>query len=877
MKKIRTYDFLAFSVLGLCIIYFILTIFIQFNIYISYSVAVLLGMDIFSLIIMHNHDKLLRKNEWLERRARLSNDISYRIKLAGENSFNNLPIGILVLNKDDNHIEWANEYARGIFHSSLNKNTGLIDKKISDFNLIDNGKKLEGVLAVSNEFDFTINGRHYKINVERQDNIVYLTDITDLKNLQALYDDRTVAAGIISLDNYEQAFASADAQEKASRNGEIIGLFNDWAKKYDLYIRGYSEKEYLVLMDRKQLSSVEADGFDIIRDFNEYCKNNSLKMTLSIAICSVDTNPNKSFDDKNVNLTEEQKSTFSNINSISDVMDKVKSYLNLIYNRGGNQAVVVTDKSKEAKFYGGKSVGMSSIDKIGVSNQAKDLFSEIQKSDKVIIMAHKNTDADAFAGSIAAAKIVKAFDKEAYIIFDEDLADPTVTQLWEEMENEHVNLLNDDLIHFVTPLKAMTLITKETFLLICDVQVVNQLISEKLYKKAGKTCKIGFIDHHRTGEDPVKENLVYKYNDTTASSTVELVVQFFNYLDEERKQKIEISEFEASMMLLGIIIDTTNLMFRISANTFEILANLQEYGANMSKARAYLREYYDEYSKKADLLNKIERYRDDYGIIVLRDKIYSRQDLAKFADEIINFKDFKAGFCIGEIVSIEAGKKTNQIGISARSLGEANVEIIMKGLGGGGHFNNAATQLPGITIDDALIELKNELDITYDKDGEDVKVILLNDVKGKGKKGDIVDLASGYANHLIRTKDAILATPDNINELKRQNDIEKIKAQEYLEEMRKLKEKLENGKIYCEVKTGEQGKIFGSVSTKTIIDEIKKEFDVTIDKKKMEISIFDSSNNLIDKKIEQLGSYDVKIQLHKEVDVTIKLFVVESK
>ena len=150
-----------------------------------------------------------------------------------------------------------------------------------------------------------------------------------------------------------------------------------------------------------------------------------------------------------------------------------------------------------------------------------------------------------------------------------------------------------------------------------------------------------------------------------------------------------------------------------------------------------------------------------------------------------------------------------------------------------------------------------------------MKIILLKDVKQKGRKGDIVDVANGYANHLIKIKDAVLATPDNINELKRQNDIEKIKAEQYLEEMRNLKEKIDNNSINCSVKVGNEGKIFGTVSTKMIIDELNNQLGVVIDKKKMTITL---PNN----KIDALGTYEVTIQLHKEVTAKLKVNVVEN-
>ena len=148
-----------------------------------------------------------------------------------------------------------------------------------------------------------------------------------------------------------------------------------------------------------------------------------------------------------------------------------------------------------------------------------------------------------------------------------------------------------------------------------------------------------------------------------------------------------------------------------------------------------------------------------------------------------------------------------------------------------------------------------------------MKIILTKDVKGKGKQGDIIDIPSGHANYLIRSKNAILATVDNLNDQKRKNEQEKIEAQKHLEEMKKLKEELESKQGEIEVRVGKEGKMFGTVSTKQIVDEIKTKYDITLDKRKI----------LYDKEIDKVGTYSIPIQLHKEVTANIKLFVVEKK
>ena len=216
-----------------------------------------------------------------------------------------------------------------------------------------------------------------------------------------------------------------------------------------------------------------------------------------------------------------------------------------------------------------------------------------------------------------------------------------------------------------------------------------------------------------------------------------------------------------------------------------------------------------------------------------------------------------ASFCIGYI-----GEET--VGISARSLGDINVQVVMEQLNGGGHFNNAATQIRNITIEEAkkqLIEvLKN-----FEKSGENaiMKVILIKDVKGKGKEGEIIEVASGFANHLIRNKQAVLCTDDNLKELKKKNDIENQKALALLEEMKKLKVFLEENPVTMQVKVNKEGHI----TSKQVVDEIKNKFNIVLDKRKF----------LNFEDISALGTYNLEIALHKDVKGQVIVHVVEKK
>lgn len=775
--------------------------------YISLSVIVA-SLTYFYMIGKANRN--IKRLRWLENRLKLWNLISYRVKKAGEYAFNHLPIGIIIYN-EEKVIEWANAYAKEIFMSPL------VDRKIEIINpeLFD---KING----EENFEMTIYGRHYRCNVISDHNILYFLDQTDLKDLQQKYRRSLLAVGFLNLDNLDTALTALDAQERAMQMSNLIGLLSDWSNKHDIYLRGLSEARYLLFMTFAQLRELMDDKFSVLDDIQNYCQKEDLRITASLGIACKD-------------------------DGITRLVELAEEQLELALNRGGNQGVVLIDN--QIHYFGAKTTSLETRSPIFVRVKAEMLADMIKHSRDVLIMSHKDMDADAFGSCLAIHKIVAALKKESKIVFDESSVDETIRAIHNIIQKEHINILD----YFVAPRKAVDNITNDTLLVIVDCQYQTLLTSEKLYKSANK---IAIIDHHRRNNNAIS-NYDYLYSQSSASSTVELVAEMFQYISNE----IEISEIEATWMLMGILVDTNNLMYRTSYRTFNVLAVLQKLGAEIPRAQRYLRENFGEYVKRMSILNNLEIVDGKYAIAACSaDEIYSRAFLAKIADNIISVHDIKASFCIGRI-------DENEIGISARSLNEVNVQVIMEQLNGGGHFNNAATQIKDVTVEQAKEMLIDKLSRLEDGGMTTMKIILTKDVKGKGKAGDIIDIPAGHANFLIRTDQAVLATVDNIKQLEKKKREEKEAMEKHLNEMRELKSVIESKPVHVHVRVGKEGKLFGSVSTKQIADEFKAQHDLILDKRKM----------LPDKIINSLGTYEIPIQLHKEVTALMTIHVVEKK
>lgn len=772
------------------------------------SIAIL-SSSLTTLFMMHVANKNRKKLEWLENRMKLWNTISYRVKKGGENAFNNIPIGIIVYS-DNGQVEWANNYAKEIFLSPL------IERNLDVIN-IDLYSKIKSV----NEFEIDIYGKSFFCNVIRKDNLVYFTDITEIKLSEQKYKSRMLAIGILSLDNLHQALESLDAQERSMQISNIIGILGDWSDKFDFYLRGYSEEQYLLVMNKSQLQELIDDKFKVLEEIKEYCIKEGLRITASIGIACEDI-------------------------SVSELVEKAEEQLDLAINRGGNQCVLSINN--EVTYVGARTNSLETRSPVFVRLKTETLSDLIINSSKVYVMSHSSMDADAFGASLATYHIAKALNREVKIVFDEELVDETVTNIYNIIKKEHVNILD----YFIDPKTSIEKITDDTLLIIVDTQYQNLLLNEKVYKRAKK---VAIIDHHRRNNHAI-DKYDFLYTQSAASSTVELVVEMFNFLEDD----INLSSVEATWMLMGIIVDTNNLMYRVSYRTFNVLASLQRYGADMAKVQRFLREDFDEYVKRMTILNNLQIVDGKYGVALCNDDIYPRAFLAKIADNIISVNNIKAAFCIGKI-------GYDEIGISARSLDEVNVQLIMEQLGGGGHFNNAATQIKDSTMEDVRDALIEKLRKIEDGGLTTMKIILTKDVKGKGKAGEIIDIPAGHANFLVRSNQAILATVDNIKQLEKRKMEAEEAEEKHLNEMKQLKVEIEAKPVTIAVKVGKEGKLFGSVSSKQIVDEFKLQNNINIDKRKM----------LFDKDVDSLGTYKIPLQLHKEVTATITLHVVEKQ
>jgi ribosomal protein L9 len=312
-------------------------------------------------------------------------------------------------------------------------------------------------------------------------------------------------------------------------------------------------------------------------------------------------------------------------------------------------------------------------------------------------------------------------------------------------------------------------------------------------------------------------------------------------------------------MLSGIMVDTNNFMYRTGSRTFEACAILRKFGADTFKVKNILREGLAEIQRKSELLTMAEVVHKRFSIVIIpREMNATRSFLAKVADDLLEIEDTVASFSIGFLGS-------TTVAISARSLEGFNVQVLMERFNGGGHLNNAGAQIETQDINQVRLDLIQLLNETVQEE-KPMKVILIKDLRGKGKKGEIIDVATGYGNYLLTSEIAIEATQENLQSIELEKEKRNQEEKKLVEEMKSLKEKIEKLPVRVFVKIGENGKFYGKINSKQISDEFKKQHKLDIDKRKIQLK----------GSIQSLGSFKVDVKLHKSVTAKLEVLVVEE-
>jgi len=575
--------------------------------------------------------------------------LTHRVKKAGAEVVQELPIGMLVYN-EDKIIEWHNPYIGKVFEQESIVGQSLHHVHPS----LKLGKDTE------QRMDISMGESYYRCLIRPDDRLIYMYNITEQTTLARRYEEEQIALGILMLDNLDEVAQGMDDQTRSLLLAKVIGAITEWANQNHIYIRRSASDRFFVLMHTKTLREIEQSKFDILDEVRDLTGDLKLPLTLSIGIATG---------------TEQ----------LTELGSLAQSSLDVALGRGGDQAAVRADQ--RLSFYGGRSNAVEKRTRVRarvISHALRDLMKE---SDKVIIMGHRYPDMDSMGAAVGVLKMAQVCGKEGYIVLEDD--NPSIHRMLQELE-QHESIQK----WIITPEQALSITNQRSLAIVVDTHKSSMVAEPKILQHTGR---IVVIDHHRRGEEFIDDAILI-YIEPYASSTCELVTELLQYLQD----RLPMETIEATSLLAGIVVDTKSFSLRTGARTFEAASFLRRNGADSALVQQMLKEDLEEFIQKSEIIKHAEIWHSCIAICAADEEHkYSQLLIAKVADTLLNMTEISASFVIAE-------RPDGLIGISARSLGKVNVQVIMEQLGGGGHLTNAAAQLEG-TIDEAQSELKRLL------------------------------------------------------------------------------------------------------------------------------------------------------------------------
>lgn len=621
-------------------IYLIITILILFvgGIFILYfdiySLFVYLLVIIFLTLPIYLYGRKVEKinKKYVE-------ELTFKIKDSAEKGLNKYPIGIIIVDSKKN-IEWVNNY--------IYKHLDM--EYVIGENVTDVVPEIKSLFTEEDTVDnqFHIEEKYYKVNYQKDTGYIYFFDITETKLVMQRFKDTRPCVMAINIDNQEDVYDSLKDEEATRLDSKITSLLTGFAKQNGIYLKRMDEDRFIGLLNVKDLQEIEKDKFSIQDDIRKLKEEFGAQVTISVGVGS-------------------------GTDFLPELGELAKTALDLCLGRGGDQ-VAIKEVDGTIRLYGGKTNPQEKRTRIKarvISNALSDI---VKESDKVMVMGHTKPDFDALGGCVGIYEFARLNNRECYIVLNDSDKDETITKIMNEVEkDDHFDGV------FIDSDTAWSYMTPQTSLVIVDTSDSERVLDVALLNKATKKI---VIDHHRRGENIIANPLL-TYIEPYASSASELISELLEY--EARGKSI--NNTSSTIILGGIVVDSQNFATRTGSRTFDAAAYLRSNGADPIRVKTILKEPLENFINRTEIISLAKKIKENILVsLAPSDKYYTNVMLAQCADALITIKDVEASFVIGKLDS-------EKIGISARSLGNINVQMIMERLGGGGHLANAATQI----------------------------------------------------------------------------------------------------------------------------------------------------------------------------------------
>ncbi len=493
---------------------------------------------------------------------------------------------------------------------------------------------------------------------------IFLFDETEVNDLKRINIEQKNVCGYIYLDNYDEVMENVEEVRRSLLTALIDRKIKKYFADYDAVVKNTEKDRYFITMKRLHFDRLVENRFDILEDVKTVKIGNEMSVTLSMGF---------GMDGR----------------TLIDDAEYARSAIDLALGRGGDQAVVKA--SDKTTYFGGKSQQIEKNTRVKARVKAHALGELIEQKERVFCMGHQITDIDSFGAAVGIYRATRQLDRKCHIVIN------TVTQ----SIRPFVDAFSEDPDYepdmFVTSAEALSMADSDTSVLV--VVDTNKPSITECPDLLRKLRTIVVLDHHRVGTETV-ENATLSYIEPFASSACEMVAEILQYISDN----IRIKSVEADSLYAGIMIDTNNFMAKAGVRTFEAAAFLRRSGADITRVRKLFRNDIDAYKARAEIVKRAELYLGKYAVSTYDGNSLESPTVvgSQAANELLNINFVKASFVLTEY--------QGRIYISARSIDEVNVQMIMERFGGGGHMNIAGAQLSDISLDGAREKLEEIID-----------------------------------------------------------------------------------------------------------------------------------------------------------------------
>ena len=493
---------------------------------------------------------------------------------------------------------------------------------------------------------------------------VYLFDTTEINRCIRENREQRMVAGLVYIDNYDEALENVEDVRTSLLVALIERKINKYFNAYDGIVRKLEKDRFFVVMQEKALEQIRENKFDLLQDIKTVNIGNEMAITLSISIGSGG-------------------------NTYMDCMEYARSAMDLALARGGDQAVVKT--KDQITYYGGKTQQVEKSTRVKARVKAQAFREIVETKDKVVVMGHKMTDVDSFGAAVGIYRAARTLNKRAHIVVND------VTTSVRPMLDVFLEANNSEQGIVINSSQAKEVVDRNTVVVVVDTNRPSYTECEDILRM---TPTVVVFDHHRRGSEIIS-HAVLSYIEPNASSACEMVAEILQYFADN----IRLKGGEADCIYAGMIIDTDNFLTKTGVRTFEAAAFLRRCGADVTRVRKLFRSDMAEYKAKAETVRHAEVYRG-FALSVCPSKGLTSPTIvgAQAANELLDIRGVRASIVLTEY--------NGKIYVSARSIDEVNVQVIMEKMGGGGHLNMAGVQLE-CSLDEAMKQVREMLDSMF--------------------------------------------------------------------------------------------------------------------------------------------------------------------